>query len=402
MNGWFSMYKDDFPIFKNKNIVFLDSAASAQKPNCVLEKIDSFYRTDYANVHRGSCEIATKATELYEESRKIIGDFIHAPKEQLIFTKGTTESINLVVSGYAQLLKPGDEVLVSAEEHHANFVPWQQACFRSGAKFVVFNVTDSGEIDLEDFNQKLTCKTKIVAITQLSNVLGILNPIRTIIQRAHTVGAHVLVDGAQSIAHIPVDVEHMGCDYFVFSGHKLYGPTGIGCLYGQQEALDILPPYQFGGDMIRSVSIEKTMFADIPNKFEAGTPPFAQAIGLSMAVKYLQNIKMDQIEKEEDNLTNYLLKRLQSISKVELLGSSLQKKGIVSFIVKGIHPSDIAFALAQQHICVRVGHHCAMPIHQCFHKDISIRVSLGLYNDQGDIDIFVQALQKAISFFNGD
>lgn len=399
MNGWHNMYKEDFPIFENKNIVFLDSAASAQKPLCVLNKIISFYQTDYANVHRGSCEIAAKATELYEQARSIIADFIHAPQEQLIFTKGTTESINMVASGYAQILKPTDEVLVSMAEHHANFVPWQQACLKSGAKFVVFNVTETGEIDWEDFNKKLTSNTKIIAVTQLSNVLGILNPVQEIIQKAHALGARVLVDGAQSIAHMPIDVTALKCDYFAFSGHKLYGPTGIGCLYGKKEALNELLPYQFGGDMIRSVSIEKTTFADIPNKFEAGTPPFAQAIGLGEAVLYLQKIGMNKIADEEEKLTAYLLKELDLIPRVKLLGNAHNKKGIVSFVIKDIHPSDIAFILAQQHICVRVGHHCAMPIHKCYHQDVSIRVSLGLYNDEQDIDIFIQALKKAISFF---
>lgn len=393
------MYKKDFPIFEGNNIVFLDSAASAQKPRCVLDKMTFFYRQIYANVHRGSCEIATQATQMYEDARKTIADFIDSPKEQLIFTKGTTESINLVASGYAQLLHEGDEVLVSIAEHHANFVPWQQACLKSGARFVVFNVTPKGEIDWDDFNKKLSSRTKLVAVTQLSNVLGTLNPIKEIVSKTHQMGGRVLVDAAQSIAHMPVNVKELDCDYLVFSGHKLYGPTGIGCLFGKRDALAFLPPYQFGGDMIRSVSIEKTTFADIPNKFEAGTPAFVEAVGLAESVLYLQKIGMDVIEAAEKELSDYLMVQLSEFPNIELLGESNDKKGIVSFVIKGIHPSDIAFALAQQHICVRVGHHCAMPIHTCYHKDNSIRVSLGLYNNKEDIDIFIGALKKAISFF---
>ncbi len=393
------MYKSDFPIFQNKKLVFLDSAASAQKPAEVINTLSSFYTNHYANVHRGSCEIATTATQMYEEARKKIADFISAPKEQLIFTKGTTESINLVATGYAQLLTPDDEVLVCIAEHHANFVPWQQACLKSGAKFVVFNILPSGEIDWDDFELKLSPKTKLVALAHMSNVLGILNPIEKAIEKAHNFGARVLIDGAQSIAHTPVNVNKLDCDYFVFSGHKLYGPTGIGCLYGKKKALDELPPYQFGGDMIRDVSVENTTFADIPNKFEAGTPPFAQAVGLAQAVSYLKKITMQNILQHEIALTDYLIKKLLQLKNVQLLGTHPKRQGIVSFVIKGIHPADIAFALAEQHICVRVGHHCAMPVHRCFHQDVSIRVSLGLYNDETDIDCFIQALNKTISLF---
>lgn len=392
-------YKEDFPIFKSQEVIFLDSAASTQKPSVVIDGLMRFYATMYANVHRGSCDLANEATVAYENARRKVADFIRADKKQIIFTKGATESINLVASGYTFLLHEGDEVLVSDEEHHANFVPWQQACVRSGATFKTFRVLPSGEIDMVDYRAKLTERTKIVAVSHLSNVLGVVNPIQELVQMAHEKGARILVDGAQSVAHLPVNVAEIDCDYFAFSGHKLYGPTGIGVLYGKKEALEELPPYQFGGDMIKEVSAEKTTFADLPNKFEAGTPPFAEAVGLGYAIDYLNGIGMEQIEQNEADLTRYLTERLATFSDIEILGNSAIKNGIVSFVVKGIHPSDIAFALGKQHICVRVGHHCAMPIHACFHQTVSIRVSLGVYNDRSDIDAFIAGLSKAIRLF---
>lgn len=395
-----NIYKKDFPIFQNEHPVFLDSAASTQKPLCVLDTIYHFYTTSYANVHRGSCELSNKATIAYENARQKVADFIHAPYKQIIFTKNATESINIVASGYAQSLKKDDEVLISEAEHHANFVTWQQACLRSGATFKTFKVLPTGEIDFDDFKNKLSPQTKMVALTHLSNVLGVENPITDLIKAAHIYGAKVLVDGSQSIAHLPIDIIALDCDFFAFSGHKLYGPTGIGVLYGKKEALSELPPYQFGGDMVKSVSVEETTFADIPNKFEAGTPPFAEAVGLGAAIDYLTRIGMNQIASNELILTQYLLEQLRDIQDIEFVGTDTTlKKGIISFVIKGIHPSDVAFALAQQHICVRVGHHCAMPIHKCFNKEVSIRVSLGLYNDKEDIDIFISALKKAIRLF---
>ncbi len=392
-------YKNDFPIFQNKQITYLDSAASTQKPKCVLDGLYQFYAQSYANVHRGNCELSNEATVTYEQARRKVADFIHTVAKQIIFTKGATESINLVASGYTFLLKEGDEVLVSDEEHHANFVPWQQACLRSGATFKTFEVLPSGEMDMADFKSKLSRKTKIVAISQLSNVLGVVNPVEEMIKTAHLYGAKVLVDGAQSVAHIPVNVQKSDCDYFVFSGHKLYAPTGIGVLYGKKEALEILPPYQFGGDMIRDVSAIKTTFADIPNRLEAGTPPFAEAIALGYAIDYLNTVTMETVEQNETELTTYLIEQLNDIEDVEIMGNPKIKKGIVSFNIKGIHPSDISFVLAKHNICVRVGHHCAMPIHQCFGKDVSLRVSLGIYNDKSDIDTFINILKKSIKLF---
>lgn len=392
------MFKKDFPIFDN-SLIYLDSAASAQKPKMVVEALSDFYLKDYSNVHRGSCELANRATRMYESSRKKIAEFIGADEKAIVFTKGATESINIVASGYEQLLKPDDEVLVSVAEHHANFVPWQQLCLKTGAKFCIFNVKEDGSWDLDDFKAKLNKNTKIVAVSAMSNVLGIANPVKEVVKLSHQVGAKVLVDGAQSICHIQTDVKDMNCDYFVFSGHKIYGPTGIGVLYGAMEALEVLPPYQFGGDMIKEVYPDKTTFADLPARLEAGTPPIAEAIGLKSAIEFVQQITMDEIQKQEKQVFNYLIKRLKEIKDIQFLGNPDLKSGLISFNIKGIHPNDISMILGKQNVCVRVGHHCAMPIHQFFGNSASIRASLGLYNDKQDVDAFISALQKAIGFF---
>ncbi len=394
------MYKQAFPFFEsNPNVVFLDSAASTQKPTVVLDAMDDFYRTMYANVHRGSCEIANKATTAYEYARQMVADFIHAPVGCLVFTKGTTESINLVAASYRETLGKGDEIIIFESEHHANFVPWQQMCLKTGATFHVIPVLPNGCLDMDMFQSKLSDRTRLVAVAQISNVLGQLNPVENIIRLAHGVGARVLIDGAQSAPHMPIDVTAMDCDFFVFSGHKMYGPTGIGGLYGKKEALESLRPYQYGGDMIRTVSAEETTFADIPARFEAGTPPFVEAIGLAAAVRFLMDIGMEKVVARERELTDYLMTELQTVSGVQILGDVTAKHGIVAFNITGIHADDISFALTAQNICVRVGHHCAMPIHARFNTPVSLRVSLGLYNAKSDIDAFIRALKKAVSFF---
>ena len=390
------MYKSDFPQLSENSVVYLDSAASAQKPAEVLAATDTFYRTTYANVHRGQYAWATQATILYEKARRTVADFIGAKSENIIFTRGTTDSINMVADGCAGLLKSGDEILISIAEHHANFVPWQQVCLRTGATFKVFNLLPDGQWDLDDFRAKLSDRTKLVAVTQLSNVLGIVNPVQTVIELAHQVGARVLVDGAQGIAHMPVNVTDLGCDYYVFSGHKIYGPTGIGVLYGRSEALEALPPCRFGGDMIRTVSVEKTTFADIPARFEAGTPPIAEAVGLMAALTYVSRIGMQQIQNHETELTRYLTDRLSEIPNILWMGSCLDKKGLASFNIRGIHPADIAFVLSKENICVRVGHHCAMPLHHALGQEVSLRASLGIYNDKQDIDALICGLHKAL------
>lgn len=396
MNGLIKMFKEKFPIFKNTNMVFLDSAASTQKPQVVLDALVDFYQTAYANVHRGSCHLATLATTQYETARKTVASFLNVPSEQVIFTKGATEGINLVAHGYENLLQKEDEILVSIAEHHANFVPWQQLAKNKGAKFVTFNIKENGELDLNDFLLKLNKKTKIVAVSYMSNVLGIENQIQLIIEKAHAVGARVMVDGAQAVAHKKVDLTLLDADYFAFSGHKMYAPTGIGVLSGKKDALELLPPYQFGGDMVETVTVLETQFKNIPYKFEAGTPPFAEAIALARAIDFLNEITMDKISSYEKELSAYLQAELLKIEEVEIFAPHLNKQGIISFNVKGVHPTDIAFILAEQSVCVRVGHHCAMPLHKYLGKDITLRVSLALYNDKNDVDAFIVALKKGI------
>ena len=392
------MFKKDFKIF-DKKYVYLDSAASAQKPQIVLNKLVEFYQNDYANVHRGSCGLALKATKMYEEARQTVANFIHADSKEIVFTKGATEAINLVASSYAKTLKKGDEVLVCITEHHANFVPWQQACLYAGATFKTFNVNEDGTWDLKDFEKKLTKHTKVVAVAELSNVLGVVNPVQKVVKLAHKIGAKVMVDLAQSIAHIPTDIKKLDCDYAAFSGHKIYGPNGIGVLYGKKKVLEELKPYQFGGDMVDKVSVEKTTFADIPARFEAGTPPIANAIGLAEALKYVSKIGWKKIQDAESKVFVQLISGLKKINDVEFLGCPNLKSGLVAFNVKGIHPDDLNLILAKENVCVRVGHHCAMPLHTRFGVKASLRVSLGLYNDKKDIDAFLKALQKAIGFF---
>ena len=383
-------YKKDFPIFDNSDLVYLDSAASAQKPRVVLRAMNDFYESSYSNIHRGTCSLAVHATELYENARQKVADFIHTRSKNIIFTKGATDAINMVAAGIGQSLKSGDEILVSIAEHHANFVPWQQICLKTGATFKVFNVLQDGQIDLQDFKSKLSLNTKMVAVAQLSNVLGVVNPVHEMAQMAHNVGAQILVDGAQSIAHMPVNVEELGVDFFVFSSHKLYGPTGIGVLYGKRTALENLPPYQFGGDMVKEVTVQKTTFAELPARLEAGTTPFVEAAGMGVAIDYILSIGIDKIAAYEQMLTDALMSELKNISTVELLGTA-KKSGIISFNIKGIHPNDLAFVLAKQNICVRVGHHCAMPIHECFGKTASVRVSFGIYNTLKDVELFLSA-----------
>ena len=390
------MYKENFPLLLNLHPIYLDTAASAQKPDIVLKSMNDFYCTSYANVHRGQCAIAVQATTLYEQARNEVASFIGANSDEVIFTKGATESINLVAYGLEHSIKPGDEILVSISEHHANFVPWQQLAHRTGAVFKTFGVLPDGQLDLDDFENSLSSRTRIVAVTHLSNVLGIINPVRQIIKKAHSNNTLVLIDGAQGIAHLPVSMTDLDCDYYVFSGHKIYGPTGIGVLYGKKEALERLAPYQFGGDMIKTVTVEKTEFAEIPARFEAGTPPFPEAIGLAAAIRYVSGIGMDTIYGHEAELTKYLLERLKEIKNVHILGDYPEKQGLVSFNIGDIHPTDLAFVLAKDNICTRVGHHCAMPIHAVFGRAVSLRASLGIYNDREDIDRFIESLHKAL------
>lgn len=397
--------RKDFPILARlvdeKPNIYLDTAASAQKPLCVLEKIEKAYKEEYANVHRGSYWLSEQATESYETARKIVSRFINATdKNEIVFTRGATEGINLVAATYGtQNLKPGDEVLLSVAEHHANLVTWQQWCKKTGAILQYFDINEDGSFNIDKFSKKLSDKTKIVAVTAMSNVLGTIFPIKQICSLAHQVGAKVLVDACQFAVHQKIDVRDMNCDFLAFSGHKVYGPTGIGVLYGKYELLKEMPPYQYGGDMIEHVSYDATTFALPPAKFEAGTPAIVQAIGLGTALEYVMQFPFNEIEAYERNLTKYLTDNLLAIQGLKILGMAKDKGGVVSFAIDDIHPQDLAFVLGKEGVALRTGHFCAEPLVNKLGYTSLSRASLGIYSIKEDIDIFIKALYKAKEFF---
>lgn len=387
------MNREDFPILRD--CTYLDSGATTQKPLQVIKRVQSFYESENANIHRGVYKLSELATEAYEGARKSIARFIGAETEEVIFTRGTTESINLAAFSFAEpLLKEGDEILISHMEHHANIVPWQQVCQRTGAVLKVIDVNDAGDVDLEDFRGKLTDKTKLLSVTHLSNVLGTINPVKDMIVEAHNRNIPVLIDGAQAIARMEVDVKELDADFYAFSGHKMYGPTGIGILYGKRELLEQMRPYQSGGDMILRVSFEKTTWNEIPHRFEAGTPHIAGAIGLAEAVDYMSGIGMDSIEKHEKTLMDYMVSQLEAIEGLQIIGSPHMRSGALSFTLGDAHPHDVAHELAMKNIAVRAGHHCAQPIMNRFHVPATTRASLGLYNNREDIDRLAEALPE--------
>lgn len=397
--------RDDFPIFKVKingnNNTFLDSAASAQKPLAVIDRIKKIYSCEYANVHRGSYELSEKITSDYENARAIVQKFINAErKEDIVFTRNATESINLVAFTWGRkFLTKIDEVIISEAEHHANLVPWQVLRDEIGFELKICRVNDDGSFDWNDFCQKLSGKTKLVAITGLSNVLGTLFPIKDIITAAHRKGAKVLVDACQYAVHKKIDVRDWDCDFLAFSGHKTYGPTGIGVLYGKYDILAAMPPYQYGGDMVDVVTYNATTFDQPPARFEAGTPAIVQAIGMGEALKYMMDLGIDEIDKYETDLSKYAYTELKKIKGLRLLGDHESRSGIYSFVIEGIHPQDLAFILNKEGVAVRVGHHCAAPLVRRMGYESVLRASLGMYNTAEDIDTLCNALRKAQSFF---
>lgn len=392
--------KADFPALSltvhGKPLVFLDSAASAQKPRPVLDAMRFCYEKEYANVHRGLYELSEKATLNFETARKKVRDFIGAASDrEIIFTRGATDSINLVAGTWgAENLKEGDEIILSVAEHHSNIVPWQLLQRRIGFKINVAPVADDGSFRMEEFRALLSEKTRFVGMTHMSNVLGTVFPVREIVRAAHDAGAVVLIDGCQAAAHMPVNVQELGCDFYVFSGHKLYGPTGVGVLYGRLAVLETMPPLQGGGDMIKSVSFEHSVWAEPPARFEAGTPPIVQAIGLGHAMDYVRSIGMKNISEHGKNLCQKLAEGVASVPGTRLIGTAPGKTGLVSFVTDFGHPQDVAVMLDQQGVAVRVGHHCAQPLHERFGVPVSVRASLGVYNTEEDIEIFVKALHK--------
>lgn len=390
----------DFPILSQKvngkPLVYFDNGATSQKPQVVIDAISKYYSEINANIHRGVHTLSQLATDAYEVSRTTIQNHINAKHNfEIIFTSGTTFGINLVANGFASLLKAGDEVMVSALEHHSNIVPWQFLCEKTGAKLVVIPMNEKGELILSEFDKLLSEKTKIVTVNHISNALGTVNPIEYIIKKAHDVGAAVLIDGAQATPHLRPDVQVLDCDFYVFSGHKVCGPTGIGILYGKEEWLRKLPPYQGGGEMIAEVTFEKTTYADLPHKFEAGTPNIEGGIVLGTAIDYMNAIGFDNIAAYEQELLDYGTKRLQEIEGLTIFGTSENKASVISFNIDGIHPYDIGTIIDKLGIAVRTGHHCAQPIMNFFNIPGTIRASFAFYNTKEEIDIFVEAVKKA-------
>ncbi|PJB46909.1 MAG: cysteine desulfurase CsdA [Deltaproteobacteria bacterium CG_4_9_14_3_um_filter_63_12] len=400
-----SRYAADFPILaqqvRGKPLVYLDNAATTQKPAAVIRTVSEFYEQHNSNVHRGVHLLSQRATQLYEDSREKVRAFLNAAStKEIVFTRGTTEAINLVASAWGrETLKPGDEVLISWMEHHSNIVPWQMVCQQTGATLKVIPINDAGELDLKAFESLLSTRTKMLAITAVSNALGTVNPLPTLIEKAHGVGALVLVDGAQLIPHAAVDVQALDCDFLAFSSHKLYGPTGVGVLYGKEAGLHAMAPYQGGGDMIRTVSFERTTYAALPNKFEAGTPNIAGAIGLGAAIDYVSGIGMNAIAQHEAAILEYGTAQLLAVPGLRMIGTAKRKAGVLSFVLEGVHPHDIGTIVDMHGVAIRTGHHCAQPVMDRFRIPATARASLALYSSRADIDALVRALSKVKEVF---
>jgi cysteine desulfurase/selenocysteine lyase len=395
----------DFPILSRdvhgKRLVYLDNAATTQKPQAVIDRIVRYYTEENSNVHRGVHHLSEVATAAYESARTTVKNFIHARDEkEIVFTRGTTEAINLVAQAWGRPnVNGGDEVLITAIEHHSNIVPWQMLCAEKGATLRVAPVNDAGEVVVEDFGSLLNERTKIAAISHASNALGTINPIKQMIAMAHDAGAIVIVDGAQGVPHLPIDVQDLGCDFYAFSGHKVYAPTGIGVLYGKEAILDAMPPWQGGGDMILSVTFEKTTYNALPYKFEAGTPNIEGVVGLATALDYVSGIGLDAIAAHEHDLERYATRKLLEIDGLRVIGTAKTKASVISFTLEGVHPHDIGTILDQEGIAIRTGHHCAQPIMMRFNIPATGRASFGLYNTREEADALVSGLYKVIEMF---
>jgi cysteine desulfurase/selenocysteine lyase len=392
--------KKDFPIFNNSDLVYLDNAATTHKPQSVLDAVDKLYTEANANVHRALYSLGSESTERFENSRTKVADFINSNSaKEIIFTSGTTESINLLARSLGNTLKPGDEILISEMEHHSNIVPWQLAAQRSGATLNYIPITETGELDLSDPDLYFKPNTKIVSLTHISNVLGTINPVKNLAEMAHEMGALFIVDGAQGVPHLQVNVQDLGCDFYAFSGHKMLGPTGIGALWGKTELLNEMDPFMGGGEMIETVTMESSTWNEIPYKFEAGTPNFAQAVGLGAAVDYLKTIGMSTIAEHEKTLTAYALNKINQIEGIRIHGSADERAGVISFNVDGIHPHDLAQFLNEDNIAIRVGHHCAQPLLSTLGETATARLSFYIYNDESDVDKFYNSLTNIRKYF---
>lgn len=399
------LIRADFPILnekiRGKGLVYLDNAASCQKPNAVIDTISNVYRHDYANIHRGVHTLSVRATDKFEAAREKVRGFINAAStKEIIFVRGATEAINLIAQTYGKAnIKAGDEIVITAMEHHSNIVPWQMLCEQTGSVLKVAPINLQGELIFAEFERLLTEKTKLISVAHMSNALGTINPVKKIIAAAHALNIPVMLDGAQAIPHIPVDVQDLDCDFYVFSGHKLYGPSGIGVVYGKQALLEAMPPYQGGGDMIKTVSFEKSTYAGLPHKFEAGTPSIADVIGLGAAIDYLNEIGMANIAAYEAKLLAYATQQAQQIKGLRIIGEAEDKGAILSFVLDKIHPHDIGTMLDSLGIAIRAGHHCAMPVMDFYGVPATARASFAMYNTKEEIDVLMEGIQSLIEVF---
>lgn len=392
--------KKDFPIFENnKSLIYFDSGATTQKPSSVIECMNEFYRKRYGTVHRGIYELSVHSTELYDESRQRVAEFINAEgEEEIIFTRGTTDGINLVARSLAQeYLSDSDEIIVTEMEHHSNLVPWQMVAKERKAKLVVVPINDRAELDMQAYKHLLSNKTKLVCVAHVANSTGTINPIKEMIDLAHQKKALVLIDGAQAAGHLKVDVKALGCDFYAFSGHKIYGPTGVGVLYGRKEVLETMPPVQGGGDMIEHVQLFSATYQPPPLRFEAGTPMITEVIGLKAALDYIDDLGRENILAHERTLLKYATEKMQAIDGLKIIGTAKEKGALISFVVDKIHPLDLGSLLDSRHIALRTGHHCAQPTMQKFNLPGTARVSFGVYNDRDEIDIFIKELKHVVS-----
>ena len=401
----FKNIKKDFPILEQKvngkNLVYLDSAATTQKPKEVINSLNNYYKETNSNIHRGVHTLSQKATEKYEKAREIIANFIDATSsKEIIFVRGATEAVNLVASSYVKpLLMENDEIIISQMEHHANIVPWQMVCEEKKAKLKIIPIDENGELIINKFNELISKRTKFISLNHVSNSLGTINPIKKIIDIAHQKNIKIMIDGAQAVQHLEISMKDIDADFYCFSGHKMYAPTGIGILYGKKELLEQMPPYQGGGDMIKSVTFEKTTYNDIPNRFEAGTPNIAGVIALGKAIEYINKIGISNINKHEEDLLNYATSKLKKINKVKIIGEAKEKAAVISFIIEGIHPHDIGTIMDSHGIAIRAGHHCTQPIMDFYNVPATARASFAIYNTKEDVDELVKAIEKCIKVF---
>ena len=397
--------KKDFPILEQKingkNLVYLDSAATTQKPKEVINSLNNYYNETNSNIHRGVHTLSQKATEKYEKAREKIANFIDASSsKEIIFVRGATEAVNLVANSYARpLLRENDEILISQMEHHANIVPWQMICEEKRAKLKIIPIDKSGELIMSEVKELINEKTKFISLNHVSNSLGTINPIKKIIDIAHQKNIKIMIDGAQAVQHLEISMKDIDADFYCFSGHKMYAPTGIGILYGKKELLEEMPPYQGGGDMIKSVTFEKTTYNDIPNRFEAGTPNISGAIALGKAIEYINQIGIRNINKHEEDLLNYATSKLKKINEVKIIGEAKEKAAVLSFIIEGIHPHDIGTIMDSHGIAIRAGHHCTQPIMDFYNVPATVRASFAIYNTKEDVDELVKAIEKCIKVF---